>query len=178
MEEGWLGAGDSYSDMVSILSRTLTQANRFIMHEMDAAGLSGLATSHGDILRQLFECDGLSMRAIAEHVDRDPSTVTALVKRLVAEGYVTTRRSERDRRTVVVSLTERGKALEQDFSEISRRLRYVQTAGMGSEDVRAARRVLLRMQENFRDALGRGARGEGASAERSERRPGRDGAGV
>lgn len=164
MEERRHMENEQVSDLVSVLSRTLAHANCFLVHEMDAAGLSGLATSHGDILRQLFEHDGLSMHAIAERVDRDPSTVTALVKRLVADGYVTTERSAGDRRTVVVSLTERGRALERDFMETSQRLRRVQSAGVSPEESEIARRVLVRMQENFRDALGADERGRGTSS--------------
>lgn len=140
------------NDMVSVLSRTLAQANRFLVREMRAAGLGDLVTSHGDILRQLFDTDGLSMRDLAVRVDRDPSTVTALVKRLVTEGYVTTARSARDRRAVVVSLTAQGCALKDRFRAISDRLHAVQTAGLSAEDLAFTRQVLLAMQENFRTA--------------------------
>ena len=42
-------------DLVAVLARTLAQANHFLVREMAEAGMGNLATSHGDILSELFE---------------------------------------------------------------------------------------------------------------------------
>lgn len=139
-------------DFISTLAHTLAQANRFLLQELSAMGLDGLATSHGDVLAQLFQSDGLSMCELARRVDRDPSTVTALVRKLVSLGYVATARAEADRRSVVVTLTPQGRALEARFAEISVRLIEIQCAGIDAARVEDARSVLLQMQENFRSA--------------------------
>ncbi len=137
---------------ISLLSRTLAQANRFLILLMQEAGLCNLVTSHGDILMQLFQQDGLAMRDLARRVDRDPSTVTALVKKLAAQGYVTTARARTDRRAVVVSLTEQGRELHGRFLEISDRLRDAQDAGISIDDLATTQAVLERIQQNFRTA--------------------------
>lgn len=137
---------------MSLLSRTLAQANRYLILLMQDAGLCNLVTSHGDILMQLFQQDNLMMRDLARRVDRDPSTVTTLVKKLVALGYVTTARTSTDRRAVVVSLTDQGRELQNRFLEISDRLRDTQGAGISPDDLETAHEVLMRIQENFRSA--------------------------
>ena len=139
-------------DLVSVLAHTRAQANHFLVREMAAAGMGNLATSHGDILSELFEEDALLMSQLAHRVGRDPSTVTALVKRLVAAGYVTTARSTHDRRAVMVSLTPAGRNLRARFASISQRLLTVQSEGISCHDAQVARHVLLRMQENLRSA--------------------------
>ena len=144
-------------DMVSVVARTRALANRYLVQQMGERGLEGLVTSHGDVLLQLFAEDGLPMRELAARVHRDPSTVTTLVKKLVDAGYVRTERGARDRRSVVVLLTERGRSLERDFQEISRSLLDVQRKGIDDARMEAAREVLLQMQQNFAAALDAGS---------------------
>ena len=144
-------------DMVSVVARTRALANRYLVQQMGERGLEGLVTSHGDVLLQLFAEDGLPMRELAARVHRDPSTVTTLVKKLADAGYVRTERGVRDRRSVVVLLTERGRSLERDFQEISRSLLDVQRKGIDDARMEAAREVLLQMQQNFAAALDAGS---------------------
>ena len=63
----------------------------------------------------------------------------------------------RDRRSVVVLLTERGRVLERDFQEISQCLLEVQRKGIDDARMEAAREVLLQMQQNFAAALDAGS---------------------
>lgn len=144
-------------DMVSVVARTRALANRYLVQQMGERGLEGLVTSHGDVLLQLFAEDGLPMRELAARVHRDPSTVTTLVKKLADAGYVRTERGVRDRRSVVVLLTERGRVLERDFQEISQSLLEVQRKGIDDARMEAAREVLLQMQQNFAAALDAGS---------------------
>ena len=144
-------------DMVSVVARTRALANRYLVQQMGVRGLEGLVTSHGDVLLQLFAEDGLPMRELAARVHRDPSTVTTLVKKLADAGYVRTERGVRDRRSVVVLLTERGRVLERDFQEISQCLLEVQRKGIDDARMEAAREVLLQMQQNFAAALDAGS---------------------
>lgn len=140
-------------DLVNQLSRTLALANRFIAARLKTSGLDGIAPSHGDILAQLLAHDRLSMQDLAHAIGRDPSTVTALVKKLAAAGYVRTGKDAADRRATMVSLTERGRDLRADFAGISRELLDVQGRGIGIEEQETARRVLAVMRGNFERAL-------------------------
>lgn len=60
------------------------------------------------LLRLLVEHKRCMMQELAEHLAVAPSTVTAMVKRLLAQGYVERCRDDVDWRTVWVSPTERG----------------------------------------------------------------------
>jgi MarR family transcriptional regulator, organic hydroperoxide resistance regulator len=79
----------------------------------------GLSPSHGDILVFLFGKGSSTMSEIAQKIDRDKSTVTALIKKLINHGYVETTVDTRDSRVTVVSLTEKGRQLKPDFEAIS-----------------------------------------------------------
>lgn len=64
------------------------------------------------VLAALWEADGRSIGAIAERLALESSTVTPLVKRLAAAGFVTRERAPQDERQVVVRLTEAGHAMQ------------------------------------------------------------------
>jgi DNA-binding MarR family transcriptional regulator len=59
-------------------------------------------------------CDGRTVGAIAERLSLESSTITPLVKRLEAASLVTRVRQADDERRVLVSLTERGRAMKQE----------------------------------------------------------------
>lgn len=139
--------------LASDLSRTLALANRFLLLQLEGTSLDGLATSHGDILVQLFARGPVSMSELSRRIGRDPSTVTALVKKLVAMGLAETRRNPDDGRSTIVGLTERGQALEGDFERISMRLTAVWSDGVSREDAEALERVIETVQGNLRAAI-------------------------
>lgn len=140
-------------DLVNRLSRALGQANRFIALKLRERGLHGIAPSHGDILMQLFACGEQPMQELARAIGRDPSTVTALVKKLAAAGYVRTGKGAQDRRATIVSLTGKGRELRGEFEAVSAALREVQGRGIDAADMETARRVLAGVRDNFENAM-------------------------
>ena len=140
------------------LSRTLALSNQYLMLQVERSGLRGLAPSHGDILVQLFACDQMSMSELSQRISRDPSTVTALVKKL---GLARTGKSLQDRRSTVVSLTERGRTLRDDFEGISARLESLWHDGVDERDLATMMRVLEKVRGNLRKAIEEECESEG-----------------
>lgn len=66
------------------------------------------------VLSALWEEDGRTVGAVAERLSLESSTITPLVKRLEAASLVTRARQSDDERRVLVSLTDRGRALKQE----------------------------------------------------------------
>ena len=60
------------------------------------------------LLHVLVEHQRCTMQELAEHLAVAPSTATAMIKRLLAQGYVERSRDDIDWRTVWVKATERG----------------------------------------------------------------------
>lgn len=139
---------------VNELSRTLALANRFLLDQLEGSSLEGLAPSHGDILAELFTTGSTTMSELSRRISRDPSTVTALVKKLVALGIATTEKSPVDRRATMVSLTERGRALYDEFSGISKRLQATWSEGVSPADLATTRHVLETVRLNLARSLG------------------------
>jgi len=76
----------------------------------DLQAITELRATPGQLtlLRVLAEHTQCSMQELAEHLVVTPSTVTAMVKRLLASGYIERSRDDVDWRTVWVKPTLRG----------------------------------------------------------------------
>jgi len=89
-------------------SRLITQAYHPFLSKI------GLTYPQYLVMMALWEKDGQPVNDIAKRLYLETNTVTPLLKRMEAEGYVTRGRGAADGRQVIVSLTEKGRALEQE----------------------------------------------------------------
>ncbi len=108
--------------IISLISRIREKANRFIISELAARGLGNLKPIHGDLLLALFRYENPTMTELTKIIDRNKSTVTTLVNKLVQLGYAQKKRDKADYRNFRISLTKKGMALKPDLVDISRRL--------------------------------------------------------
>ena len=69
--------------IISTISQIRDKANRFLFEELNNHNIKGVIPIHGDILYLLFSNGELSMKDIAQLVDRKKSTVTSLVDKLI-----------------------------------------------------------------------------------------------
>jgi DNA-binding MarR family transcriptional regulator len=94
--------GRAFKGCVGALRRLRGRENR--CHE-------GLSDAQFTLLFGLRDHEELPMSELAALADLSPATATGMLDGLVADGLVSRVRSERDRRVVLASLTERGRAL-------------------------------------------------------------------
>lgn len=89
-------------------SRLITQAYHPLLSKI------GLTYPQYLVMMVLWENDGQKVNDIAKRLYLETNTVTPLLKRMEAEGFVRRTRSEEDGRQVIVSLTPKGRKLEQE----------------------------------------------------------------
>ncbi|MDY3052119.1 MAG: MarR family transcriptional regulator [Ndongobacter sp.] len=70
------------------------------------------------VMLLLWEFGQLSVKEIAEQLYLDTGTLSPLFRKLAGKGLVSARRDECDRRSVVLTLTPRGRRLEEAASRI------------------------------------------------------------
>lgn len=66
----------------------------------------------------LWEKDGIPVGELGKRLYLDNGTLTPLLKKLEVAGYVTRSRDNDDERVVIVTLTEKGRALKERAREI------------------------------------------------------------
>lgn len=74
------------------------------------------------VLMILWEEDGMPVNDIAKKLILNTNTITPLLKRMEQQGIIKRKRSKQDERKVIVQLTAKGKALQEEASFIPEKL--------------------------------------------------------
>ncbi|CAM2065335.1 MarR family transcriptional regulator [Sulfidibacter corallicola] len=140
-----------FDHLFYLTSRLHARTDRFIQTRLNQHGLKGLVPSHGAILSLLYQRGPMTMAALAEAIDRDRSTVTALVEKLVRSGYVARDPDPDDRRKTRVVLTEASRPLKKPLLAISSELRRTAFRDLDPEMLHRVMGVLERLIQNLDD---------------------------
>jgi DNA-binding MarR family transcriptional regulator len=98
----------------------------------------------------LWEQDRQTVKGLSENLFLEPSTLTPMLKRLEAMGYVRRERDPDDERSVRVSLTEAGRQLREkafDYREVT-----AKASGLTPEEFRILQKAVVRLRGNLMDA--------------------------
>lgn len=135
--------------IIFLISRIQYKAQKFLAREMRAHHMACLAPSHGEILGSLIFQGPLSMTEISRIIDKDKSTITALIHKLIRLGYVERRKHEGDSRMNLIAVTKKGAALKPVFIAIARKLRAHSYKDIPDDDRETLVKLLTRLNSNL-----------------------------
>ncbi|WP_310145395.1 MarR family transcriptional regulator [Paenibacillus amylolyticus] len=118
---------------IALIARIRDHVNKRIVHELEQHEVTGIVPSHGDVLMFLYREEALSIKMLAERVQRTQPTVTVLVNKLEKLGYVERHKSAEDSRVTMIRLTEQGRKLEPVFNQVSIQINEMIYAGLSDE---------------------------------------------
>jgi DNA-binding MarR family transcriptional regulator len=105
----------TYSDIIDLL---LDNIKKIVFPE-DWLNLDRTLSKQEFFAMMLINREGeIIMSQIADYVNISMSTATGIIDRLVKNGYCTRRRSESDRRVVMIALTKKAEKIIDDIKEI------------------------------------------------------------
>lgn len=93
-------------------ANSVTRAYRPLLESLD------LTYSQYLVMMLLWEKDGASVKDLGSRLYLDSGTLTPLLKRLEAKGFVARGRSEEDERVRVLNLTDQGRALKEQAKSV------------------------------------------------------------
>ncbi len=98
-------------------------------------------------LMTLWQEDGRTVKALGATLGLDSGTLSPLLKRLEASGYITRARDKSDERQVLVTLTDKGRAMQRDAVAI--RMEIGKATGCTLEALQALTGELQAMTERL-----------------------------
>lgn len=98
----------------------------------------------------LWESDGLAVNELGERLFLDSGTLTPLLKRMEAAGWLSRERASDDERRVLVSLTADGKALKRRAQSVPRAL--AAATGCSADELVALTQRLQQLRTQLLDA--------------------------
>ena len=131
------------------IGRIQYKAHRFLLGELKDHGIRGIVPSHGEIIGFLILNGPMKMKDIARVIDKDKSTITALIGKLIAMGLVKKTRAADDSRVSMVSLTKKGESMRGKYLDISARLRARAYRGFSDGEKESLSQLLDRLSGNL-----------------------------
>jgi DNA-binding MarR family transcriptional regulator len=101
----------------------------------------------------LWEQDHQTVSGLGEKLFLESNTLTPILKRLEAIGYLTRRRDPEDERQVVVSLTAAGRRLREQGAEME----LVAATGLAPEEFATLQNGVVTLRDNLREHVRKGA---------------------
>lgn len=139
------------NSIISTIATIENSANKLIVDELKKHNLNGLAPSHGSILVVLYNNEkGVPMSKITQEINKDKSTVTALVNKLEKMELLEKFKNEDDSRSTLVRLTQKG--LETKYiviDIISTKLLDLTYKGFSQGEKELVCKLLERIKNNF-----------------------------
>ena len=137
------------NNAIALMSRIREQANKLIVRELRQRGVEGIVPSHGEIMVHLFAAEKCTMQNLAKQINRAKPTVTVLIEKLVACGYVVKEKSAEDNRVTLIKLSAKGWELKPIFEVISAKMNAVVYQGLCEEEAEMLEKVLTQINGNL-----------------------------
>ena len=105
--------------------------------------------AQGRILCVLWENDGIPVRALAEKTLLEKSTLTSMLDRLEEMGFITRVPSKEDRREILIWRTEKDKAFQKLYYEVSAEMSGVSYRGLSVQEIDHLEARLQKILDNL-----------------------------
>ena len=112
----------------------------------------GLTYTQWIAIVALWEHDEQTVSSLGDKLFLESNTLTPILKKLEALGYLERRRDPRDERQVIVKLTAAGRALREKGAQRT----LVQATGLDAAQFAAARRTMNEVRDNLLQHTGQG----------------------
>ncbi len=130
------------------IDENLREINKILNRDLKREMIKlDLGLSHFYILTTLYREKVLSSGNLAKSLDVKNSTITSLVDRLVKLLLVKRRRCERDRRVVLVELTDKGKKLTEKLLTLRKKRLKEIVKELPGEEVKEIYESIKRVKE-------------------------------
>jgi DNA-binding MarR family transcriptional regulator len=110
-----------------------------------------ITSAQGRIMFALWQQDGVSMNELARKTQLGKSTLKSMIDRLEKMGYVKRQRPEKDRRKILIRRTEKDKALESKYVEVTQEMTKLYYKGFSKSEIERFENALSRILKNLTD---------------------------
>ena len=133
-------------DLRRLLSRSLRTASRHFRAQLAEFELSG---SQATAILFLSEREGATVRELAGALSADLATASALVDRLMSQGWVRRETDPTDRRRARLLLTEKARDVVQPLTEATQRTNALLVEALGAEQASELASILARLVDRL-----------------------------
>lgn len=132
-----------------LISRIKQVGGRLFDRMLAEADIDAFNGAQGRILYVLWQEDGLTISQISSQTSLANTTLTSMLDRMEQSGLIVREPSAKDRRALLIRLTDRARALRQDYDRISQQMTDRYYIGFTEDEVRQFEQYLQRVLDNL-----------------------------
>ena len=132
-----------------LISRIKQVGGRLFDRMLAEADIDAFNGAQGRILYVLWQQDGLTISQISAQTSLANTTLTSMLDRMEQSGLIVRTPSPTDRRALLIQLTDKARALQQDYDRISQRMNELYYLGFKEEEIRRLEGYLQRILDNL-----------------------------
>ena len=132
-----------------LISRIKQVGGRLFDRMLAEADVDAFNGAQGRILYVLWQGDGLTISQISVQTSLANTTLTSMLDRMEQSGLIRREPSPTDRRALLIRLTDRARALQQDYERISQRMNELYYLGFTEAEILQFEGYLTRILDNL-----------------------------
>ena len=132
-----------------LISRIKQVGTRIFDRMLATSGIDSFNRAQGRILYVLWQNDEISISNLSAQTSLANTTLTAMLDRMESIGLIVRKPDPRDRRNRLIALTEKAKALQDDYNRISQRMNEIYYTGLSETEIRQFESYLQRVLNNL-----------------------------
>ena len=130
-----------------LMAKIRQVGERIFLRKMKDSGAE-INPAQGRIMFALWRSDGVSIQELAKKTQLGKSTLTSMLDRLEAMGYIRRQRSDSDRRRILIFRTAKDKALEKKYVELSEKMTELWYKGFAEVEIDQFETSLQKILDN------------------------------
>ena len=132
-----------------LISRIKQVGGRLFDRMLTEADIDAFNGAQGRILYVLWEGDGLTISQLSAQTSLANTTLTSMLDRMEQSGLIQREPSPTDRRALLIRLTDKARALREDYDRISQRMNEMYYLGFTEAEIRQFESYLQRVLDNL-----------------------------
>ncbi|OHB57039.1 MAG: MarR family transcriptional regulator [Planctomycetes bacterium RBG_13_44_8b] len=131
-----------------LMAKIRQVGDRIFVRKLKDYGIE-INPAQGRIMFALWQKDGVSINELAKETQLKKSTLTSMLDRLGEMGYLKRRHCRKDRRKILIYRTEKDKAMERKYVEVSQQMTVLYYEGFSPEEISRFEHDLQRILNNL-----------------------------
>ena len=131
------------------ISKIKQLGDRVFEKILTAQGIEAFNGAQGRILYVLWQEDGVPIKTIAERCGLAITSLTTMLERMEKSGLIIRQQDSGDKRKTLIILTDKAKAMKEDYDAVSDRMSTIFYQGFTEEEIRNFEEHLERIRLNL-----------------------------
>lgn len=122
-------------------------------HILSEKNIDAFNGAQGSLLYILWQEDGIPIRELSRRSGLAVTSLTGMLDRMEAAGLIYRDRGDKDRRKVLIFLTDNARSLEKGYNEVTEEIENIYYKGFSEEEIDQCEKYLQRIFHNVEEQL-------------------------